>query len=69
MTKMNDGNSEVHTQLGGGMIETIRVYSVHTRDHLILIRDACHALRTGAAAEIDLTVQTKDWTLTMKARR
>ena len=39
------------------------------RDQLILIRDAVHAIRTDAVREIKVSVQNKDWSITIEARK
>lgn len=39
------------------------------RDQLILIRDAVHSIRTGAVSEVKVSVQNKDWSITIEARK
>lgn len=47
----------------------LEIYSGSVRDQLILIREAVHSIRTGAVREFKFTVQAKEWTMTVEARK
>ena len=49
--------------------QAVEIYASDTRDHIILIREAIHPVRTGAIREVSIKVQTKDWTLSVTARK
>ena len=59
----------ITTMLDTTTAEVVEIYAGHTRDQIILIREAVHSLRTEAAREIKVTVLHKDFTLTVEARK
>ncbi len=66
---MTDQRHIMQTFVGTETVAPVEIWSGSVRDQLILIRDAVHALRTQAASEIELSVQVKEWTMTVKVRR
>ena len=59
----------VQTFVGPETIVPLEIYGSEVRHQLILIRDAVHALRTSDAKEIEVAVQRKEWSLTLKVRK
>ena len=66
---MTNPNHMIQTYVDAEKIVSLEMYGGAVRDQLILIRDAVHAIRTGAVQEVRVHVQGKDWSLTIEARK
>lgn len=66
---MTNHGTTIKTMTDATTASDVDIYAGHTRDQIILIREAVHSLRTEAAREIKVTVQHKDFTLTVDARK
>ena len=64
-----DNPTTILTMVDGRTTMPVVPYSGETRDQIILIREAIHALRTEAASQINVKVQREKWSLTVEARK
>jgi len=66
---MTSDNRTITTMVDTDFIAQVEICHSETRDHIILIREAIHPIRTGAVKEINVKVQMAEWTLTVEARK